>query len=206
LCIANGVAAQEFSQRIFGLIPSHTLDRSSRNVVERIKAAIIARAGGSGVHALTRVLRSMDQDGSKTLDKEELQAGLKQLGCELHDGEEMRVVMRHFDKDGSGRISIEEFLRGVKSGMSYERKLLVKEAFSRLDRSGDGYVAVDDIMTAYNFDHHPAVQAGTMSEEDAAREFLSVFEGNSGHQDGIVTWSEFLDYYRVSHAPCWQHC
>lgn len=105
---------QEFAQKLFGLLPSHTLDRNSRNVVERIRAAVLARAGGSGVHALTRVLRSMDQDGSKTLDQEELKAGLEQLGCELNDGDEMRTVMRHFDKDGSGRVSIEEFLRGIK--------------------------------------------------------------------------------------------
>src|SRR3546814_11223582 len=95
---------QEFSQKVFGLIPSHTLDYNGRNVVERIKSAILARAGGSGVHALTRVLRTMDQDGSKTLDKDELKAGLQQLGCELEDVEEMRTVMRHFDKDGRGRI------------------------------------------------------------------------------------------------------
>lgn len=86
---------------------------------------------------------------------------------------------------------------GMQTGMSYERKLLVKEAFSRLDRTGDGVVAADDIMAAYSFEHHPAVQAGAMSEEDAALEFLSVFEGNSEHKDGVVTWSEFLDYYRV---------
>lgn len=56
----------------------------------------------------------MDQDNSKTLDQDELVAGLKQLGCEINEDKDLRIVMRHFDKEGSGRISIDEFIRAIK--------------------------------------------------------------------------------------------
>ena len=73
----------------------------------------------------------------------------------------------------------------------------MKEAFERLDKTGDGVVAVDDILQAYNFDHHPGVQSGSITPDMAAREMLQVFESGSDTKDGIVTWPEFLDYYRV---------
>jgi len=37
------------------------------------------------------------------------------------------LYISYFDRDGSGRVSVEEFLRGLKTGMSYDRKMLVRQ-------------------------------------------------------------------------------
>lgn len=34
--------------------------------------------------------------------------------------------------------------------------------------------------------------------QDAVKELLTVYEGKRGQADGVVTFLEFLDYYRVS--------
>ena len=41
--------------------------------------------------------------------------------------------------------------------MSKQRKMLVKEAFRRLDRTGDGVVTVEDLIICYKSDKHPEV-------------------------------------------------
>jgi Ca2+-binding EF-hand superfamily protein len=107
----------------------------------------------------------------------------------------MQILFNHFDRDGSGRITTDEFLLGLKSGMSFERKQLVKRAFNLLDRTGDGFVKVEDILQSYNYSSHPNVIAGRMSPEQAAEEMLECFE-RGGNIDGTVTWAEFLDYYK----------
>lgn len=81
------------------------------------------------------------------------------------------------------------------SGMSFERKQLVRQAFNVMDNSGDGFVSTEDILRAYNFSAHPNVIGGVMSEDEAAQEMLEVFE-HGGDVDGKVTWAEFLDYYK----------
>jgi len=79
--------------------------------------------------------------------------------------------------------------------MSFERKQLVRRAFNILDATGDGHVSIDDIMQNYDFSKHPNVIGGVLSVDEAAEEMLSVFE-QGGDVDGVVTWPEFLDYYK----------
>jgi calcyphosin len=83
----------------------------------------------------------------------------------------------------------------LQSGISYERKQLIRQAFSQMDTTGDGVVKVDDILKSYDFSRHPNVISGSLSLDDAANEMLEVFE-QGGDVDGIVTWAEFLDYYK----------
>ena len=79
--------------------------------------------------------------------------------------------------------------------MSYERKQLVRQAFNIMDTTGDGFVTTEDIMRCYDFSAHPSVIGGMITEDEAAREMLEVFE-HGGDVDGKVTWAEFLDYYK----------
>jgi hypothetical protein len=102
---------------------------------------------------------------------------------------------RYFDVDGSGKISAEEFLRGLKTGMSYERKQLVRQAFDRLDKEGAGVITVDDILAVYDPSTHPDVAAGRLRLDEVAEEILGHFR-NGGVPGGAVTWPEFLDYYK----------
>ena len=68
------------------------------------------------------VFRSMDHDGGGTLDREELEWGLKKFGCELK-GDELDMVVSVFDSDGGGTIDFKEFAAAIK----FAHRLLVKE-------------------------------------------------------------------------------
>ncbi|ETW03344.1 hypothetical protein, variant [Aphanomyces invadans] len=179
--------------------------REAKNVsCVQVKALILESGGKNGIRTLTVILRRMDQNGDRTLDKEEFYNGLLELGVQSNeiDETELEKVFRHFDRDGNGRITIDELLRGLRGGMSKRRILLVRQAFDLLDVSKDGTVTVDEIASRFDTAHHPDILSGRLKPVDVLRQFLAVFEGQqigpSGESpaDGIVTWHEFLNYYR----------
>lgn len=47
--------------------------------------------------------------------------------------------------------------------MSPMREKIVREAFSKLDRTGDGQVDINDIKSVYNARNHPEVRGGRKS-------------------------------------------
>lgn len=189
------ISYKEFGYGVFGIGDKPSMDVDSKNIVEKVKARIVQRGGASGFFGVSRILRRMDTDGSSSLDKEELREGLKAYGIGNIPDADMDKLFKYFDRDNSGKITIEEFLKGLSAGMSYQRKILVREVFDRLDSSGDGFVTVEDILGNFNGDAHPAVTQGMMTPAQAAREMLAVFE-QGGDIDGSVTWPEFLDYYK----------
>lgn len=187
---------KEFAYSLFGVgdKPSQ-MDPNSRNIVDKVKARIIQKDGASGIHSVARTLKRLDTDGSKSLDRDELQRGLREYGVTTVSAPEMNTLFNYFDRDQSGRVSLDEFLRGLSAGMNSERKALVRQAFDVLDSSGRGEIRVEDVMRSYNFNSHPNVMSGKMTGDKAAEEMLSVFE-QGGDVDGVVSWVEFLDYYK----------
>mmetsp|Transcript_25298 Transcript_25298/g.42685 ORF Transcript_25298/g.42685 Transcript_25298/m.42685 type:complete len:361 (+) Transcript_25298:45-1127(+) len=186
---------KEFAYHLFGIGGAPKMDVNSKNVVEKVKARIIEKDGASGIHNVTRILRRMDTDGSGSLDQNELMKGLNHYGIKKIPPRDMKILFNYFDRDHSGHVSVDEFLRGLKSGMSFDRKQLVRQAFNILDATGDGVVGIDDVIKNYDFSKHPNVIGGVMSTEEAAEEMLQAFE-QGGDVDGVVTWAEFLDYYK----------
>lgn len=79
--------------------------------------------------------------------------------------------------------------------MPKRRIKIVKQAFARLDTSGDGVATIDEVERLYDASQHPEVVAGRLRPRDALLEFLRVFE-DARSQDGTVTWHEFLQYYK----------
>lgn len=53
-----------------------------------------------------------------------------------------------------------------------------------------------DIARLYDCSKHPDVQSGRRTKEDVYREFMKQWDTQVA--DGIVTFDEFMDYYRVS--------
>ena len=67
-------------------------------------------------------------------------------------------------------------------------------AYNILDADGSGEVTIHDIRGAYDCSQHPKVMNGDMTEDEALEEILETYE--QGEADGIVTFQEFLEYYR----------
>ena len=70
------------------------MDPKSKNIIERVKAAILNKEGISGIHSVARLLRRMDSDGSRNLDKTELLEGLREYQIDNVTPTELQTLFR----------------------------------------------------------------------------------------------------------------
>ena len=130
----------EFAFHLFGMGERRRLDNTARSVIERVKSRLNDVMGASGIHNIRQFMKSVDRDGSGTLDQSEFTQVLRNMDlCDL-DARDIQVLMTFFDRDQSGRISVEELMHGLQGTMARNRKLLVREAFEHLDQGRDGQV------------------------------------------------------------------
>ena len=160
--------------------------------LQKLKDRIIARGGNNGIQSFSRVLKIMDDNGNKQLDKEEFKYGLQDYGVKISK-DEINMLFAHLDKDRSGSISFDELLSGLRGPMPKVRQDLVKLAYKVVDKTGDGIVTVEDLELAYDVSKNPDVASGKVTKAEALREFLSQWD--QGDMDGIVTEDEFMEYY-----------
>ena len=69
--------------------------------------------------------------------------------------------------------------------MSQNRKDLIQAAFTKLDRTGDGIVTVEDLKGVYNVKKHPKYLNGEWTEEQVLKTFLDSFD-TPNDKDGKV--------------------
>lgn len=149
---------------------------------------IILRRGNYGFRGLARSFRIMDDNKNGWLDKEDFKWGLWDYGIQLVD-EEFDTLMQAFDHDGDGHISFSEFIVTLRGDINERRRQLINMAYDVLDHNGDGIVTLEDISAIYDLSFHPGVQDGSVSAEDAYREFMTQWD--TQEKDGIITRSEF---------------
>ncbi|XP_073951686.1 calcyphosin-like [Choristoneura fumiferana] len=78
--------------------------------------------------------------------------------------------------------------------MSESRRSIVEQAFKKLDKTGKGTVAIDDLRRIYSVTANPRYMSGEDSEHKTMTKFLAHFETEST-VDGQVTLEEFMNYY-----------
>ncbi|GMI15003.1 hypothetical protein TrVE_jg10976 [Triparma verrucosa] len=166
------------------------------SIIEIVKNKMMQRAGSDGLRAVARVMAMMDDDGSKTLTKQELKNGLADWGLPLNIME-VDALFTFFDRDRSGTVSFDEFLKGLRGPMSERRKKLVNLAFDVVDKTGDGSVTVDDLKEVYDTSNHPGILDGSTTAEEVLAHFVETWDqaGEDGTMDGVVTREEFMEYY-----------
>lgn len=69
--------------------------------------------------------------------------------------------------------------------MNKRRRDLISQAFRKLDKTGDGFVTVEDLKGVYSVKNHKKYQNGEMTEEQVLLEFLKNFD-TPGEADGQV--------------------
>jgi len=60
--------------------------------------------------------------------------------------------------------------------MSKARLDMIDAAFSKMDKTGDGTITVDDLKLAYNVDRHPKFVSGEKTADELLKKFLDVFQ------------------------------
>ena len=62
--------------------------------------------------------------------------------------------------------------------MNKARINVVGEAFKKLDKTGDGFVTIEDLRGVYDVKNHPKYLNGEATEEELYIKFLANFETN----------------------------
>jgi len=161
-------------------------------IIQKIRD-IVNKRGNYAIRGLGRSFRIMDDAGDGALSRPDFKWGLHDYGVHLSD-EEFDFIMDFFDKNDDGTISFDEFLVTIRGAMNDRRKEFVAMAYQLLDKNGDQRVTISDIAAAYDVSENPEVISGEKTPEEALREFMEQWD--TQEKDGIVTYSEFLEYYR----------
>ena len=164
--------------------PDQILDKIREKLVER---------GTHGIRGIGILFRRMDDSGDRKLDRMEFQWGLKENGHDISPMEFERIF-KYFDRNNNGSINYDEFLVAIRGDVNQFRRDLIQLAFNKLDKTGDGLVTIEDIKGTYNVEMHPKYISGEMSEKQILTEFMSQWD--TLKKDGIVTFDEFVEYYR----------
>eukprot|EP01135_Chromosphaera_perkinsii_P005801 Nk52_evm1s366 gene=Nk52_evmTU1s366 len=177
------------------------LNDKNTTSVEKFRALCLNR-GASGIKGISRQFRIIDDDGNKKLSMDEFKKAVRQLGM---DDKDVKELFNAFDTDHSGSIEFDEFLAQLRPPMSKNRENLIKKAFQKLDKTGDGIITVEDLKGVYEYKTHPKFQNGEWSEDDVFRAFIKSFD-SPNDPDGQVTWEEFLNYYSGVSASIDEDC
>ena len=164
-------------------------------IIEKVRQKIIERGGSGGIASVARLMKIMDDDGSRQLSRSELKCGLRDYGIDLTPTE-LEQVFLYFDRDRSGSIDVDEFLIGLRGEMNERRRAMVQLAFESLDTDGSGVVDQDEIMARYDFNAHPDVKAGRKTIKEAAREFMGSWEMAANQGNGLIGYEDFEDHYK----------
>jgi len=165
---------------------------SAQALLEKVRE-IVNKRGEYGIRGLARSFQIMDDGNDKMLDRDDFKWGLYDYGVHLND-DQFTVLLDEFDKKDDGYISFDEFLTTIRGPMNDSRKVFVKMAYELLDTNGDQSVTKSEIGDRYDCSEHPQVISGEKSAGEVITEFMAQWDTQDA--DGIITLSEFEDYYK----------
>ena len=124
-----------------------------------------------------------DDDGSGTVDVEELAQILHEMGVDLKPGE-LAVVIRDIDSDGSGELDLLEFMQMMVQcgGVETDELGLARKTFQKYDTDKSQKIDFDEFRKCMN-ELNPSMT-------DA--QVRACFTSSDLNNDGAIGWQEFL--------------
>lgn len=73
--------------------------------------------------------------------------------------------------------------------LSENRLALIRQAFQKMDKTGDGVVTIDDLRNVYSVKAHPQFQSGELAEDQILDKFLSNFDTENASDGKVRVWN-----------------
>jgi Ca2+-binding EF-hand superfamily protein len=160
--------------------------------VAMVRNKIIVRGGMYGIRGLGRLLKSMDDDKSGELNKNEMKNGFVDCGIKV-SSQQLEDLFVFFDKDGSGSVSFEEFMDGLRGDMPASRLLVINQAYDHIDEDNNGDISISEISKRFRCQNHPAILDKSATKEQVLKEFLSQWD--KARADGTIDREDFISFY-----------
>ena len=159
--------------------------------------SIRQQLSGRGQHSFRQLCRAFavnDSQRSGRVDVDTLEAVLAKVGVFLKR-QQLTRLFRYVDRDGSGSLLVADLLQAVQGCLSERRYALVQAAFRALGCQRAGSVPLTAILQTFDASGHPSVLSGSKSAQQVASDFAAAFEGAGSGSGGLVSLSEWTDYY-----------
>ena len=94
-------------------------------------------------------------------------------------------------------ISTDEILRIIRGNLSEERKMIIIEAFAKIDFNRKGFTEITYLKSIYNSSEHPEVKMGRKTENEIFGEFVYTFDIfiNYKEKTSQCSFEDFIEYY-----------
>lgn len=161
--------------------------------IAKVRRRLLQKGGENGIRGLSRAFRVTDDDGNRTVTKEEFVAGLRDYDITL-SAEELKALWSHFDRDNKGVLTVTEFITALRGGLNPIRRAVVQRVFELFDKNADGSITLEALRSRYDPSNHPAVLKRQASPDTILAQFLDSFD-TATNPDGLITRQEFEQYY-----------
>lgn len=158
---------------------------------------VLSRRGAHSIVGLGRSFRHADTLGTGALSYQRFKTVMREYNVPVSDTD-LYKLFAFYDADGNQAVTYDEFLVGLRGRLNQVRRAVVRRAFDKLDRTGDGVVTTEDLRGVYNARFHPEVKKGEKTEEQVLAEMVDHFD--TIDRDGKVTFEEFEKYYGLVSA------
>lgn len=116
-----------------------------------------------------------DRNGNSTLDRQEIQWGLKEAGIVLSPSEFERVF-KYFDKNNDGVITFPEFVAAIRGPLSSANAKTINAIANKYFTTSDPVCIKTFFEKNFDFSAYPDIKNGKMTKQQVFDRIVSQYD------------------------------
>ena len=151
---------------------------------------------GMTYYTLTSKLKSKEDKIRKTITYQDFHNSILETNINI-DINSIFDFYNSLDLCDLNVISTDEILRVIRGNLSEERKMIIIEAFAKIDFNRKGFTEITYLKSIYNSSEHPEVKMGRKTENEIFGEFVYTFDIfiNYKEKTSQCSFEDFIEYY-----------